>query len=302
MRSFARLGNRLAEEWHRALVASRRRREGAIVVFDRHFFADYYAYDVAAKTNRSASRRLHGFILSRLYPRPDLIIYLDAPAEILLERKGEGGRSTPSSAGALSTSSSVAFSPDSPSSTPASPSKRSPGRSPRRSRLSPASGALRSRRRSPRDAARARHRRLPERRDRDHPLARPSRASRDGRRLRRAEPRLLLSLCLRTRALPVAAHRPEGALQTLLGAARNMESSSWFRSVMSSHSPLGGARSFRRRLRTRSPVQGRICNDPGQGRDARACPCTRCARAANGARLDRRRGAPGSRRWAGRWS
>ena len=60
------------------------------MVFDRHFFADYYAYDVAAKTNRSASRRLHGFILSRLYPRPDLVIYLDAPAEILLERKGEG--------------------------------------------------------------------------------------------------------------------------------------------------------------------------------------------------------------------
>jgi thymidylate kinase len=89
-RSFARLGNRLAEEWHRAFVASLRRRRGAIVIFDRHFFADYYAYDVAAKPHRSAARRLHGFILSRLYPRPDLVIYLDAPAEILLERKGEG--------------------------------------------------------------------------------------------------------------------------------------------------------------------------------------------------------------------
>ena len=89
-RSFVRLGNRLAEEWHRALVASRHRRRGSIVVFDRHFFADYYAYDVAAQPRRTASRRLHGFILSRLYPRPDLVIYLDAPAEILLERKGEG--------------------------------------------------------------------------------------------------------------------------------------------------------------------------------------------------------------------
>jgi thymidylate kinase len=89
-RSFARLGNRLAEEWHRVLVASVRRRRGAIVIFDRHFFADYYAYDVAAKPHRSASRRLHGFILSRLYPRPDLVFYLDAPAEVLLERKGEG--------------------------------------------------------------------------------------------------------------------------------------------------------------------------------------------------------------------
>jgi thymidylate kinase len=89
-RSFLRLGNRLAEEWHRALVASLHRRRGAIVVFDRHFFADYYAYDVAVKPRRSASRRLHGFVLSRLYPRPDLAIYLDAPAEVLLERKGEG--------------------------------------------------------------------------------------------------------------------------------------------------------------------------------------------------------------------
>jgi thymidylate kinase len=83
-------GLRLAEEWHRALVASLRRRRGEIVIFDRHFFADYYAYDVAAKPRRSAARRVHGFILSRLYPRPDLVIYLDAPAEILLARKGEG--------------------------------------------------------------------------------------------------------------------------------------------------------------------------------------------------------------------
>jgi thymidylate kinase len=72
------------------LVASLHRRRGCIVVFDRHFFADYYAYDVSAKPRRSASRRVHGFVLSRLYPRPDLVIYLDAPAEILLERKGEG--------------------------------------------------------------------------------------------------------------------------------------------------------------------------------------------------------------------
>jgi len=89
-RSFVRLGNRLAEEWHRTLIASLHRRRGSIVVFDRHFFADYYAYDISAKRRRSTSRRLHGFVLSRLYPRPDLAIYLDAPAEILLERKGEG--------------------------------------------------------------------------------------------------------------------------------------------------------------------------------------------------------------------
>jgi len=43
-----------------------------------------------ARLGNSAARRLHGFILTRLYPRPDLVIYLDAPAEVLLARKGEG--------------------------------------------------------------------------------------------------------------------------------------------------------------------------------------------------------------------
>jgi thymidylate kinase len=89
-RSFVRLGNSLAEEWHRAILATLHRRRGDVVVFDRHFFADYFAYDIAAKPRRTASRRLHGFILSRLYPKPDLVIYLDAPAEVLFERKGEG--------------------------------------------------------------------------------------------------------------------------------------------------------------------------------------------------------------------
>lgn len=89
-RSFLRLANRLAEEWHRQLVASLHVRRGSIVVFDRHFLADYYAYDVAGEVTRPLSRRLHGFFLSRCYPQPDLVIYLDAPAEVLLARKGEG--------------------------------------------------------------------------------------------------------------------------------------------------------------------------------------------------------------------
>ena len=90
VRSFLRLANRIAEEWHRQLVARRHVRRGSIVVFDRHYFADYYAYDIAHTVKRSATRRLHGFLLSRLYPQPDLVIYLDAPPELLLARKGEG--------------------------------------------------------------------------------------------------------------------------------------------------------------------------------------------------------------------
>ena len=88
-RSVLRLGNRLAEEWYRQWTAWRWQRGGAVVIFDRHFFIDYHAYDVAGEA-RSWTQRAHGFILGRLYPRPDLVIYLDAPGEVLLARKGEG--------------------------------------------------------------------------------------------------------------------------------------------------------------------------------------------------------------------
>jgi len=88
-RSTLRLTNRLAEEWYRQLLAQRWARRGAIVIFDRHFVADYHAYDMSGAA-RTLSRRLHGFLLSRAYPKPDLVIYLDASPEVLFARKGEG--------------------------------------------------------------------------------------------------------------------------------------------------------------------------------------------------------------------
>jgi thymidylate kinase len=89
VRAALRVGNRLAEEWYRQWLAWRWARAGAVVVFDRHFFIDYHAYDVDAR-DRTWSQRLHGTILGRFYPRPDLVIYLDAPGDVLLARKGEG--------------------------------------------------------------------------------------------------------------------------------------------------------------------------------------------------------------------
>jgi thymidylate kinase len=89
IRSALRLGNRAAEEWYRQLVAWRWQRGGAVVVYDRHFFLDYHAYDVAGDHDRTLEQRLHGRLVARL-PRPDLVVYLDAPAEVLLARKGEG--------------------------------------------------------------------------------------------------------------------------------------------------------------------------------------------------------------------
>lgn len=84
------LANRFAEEWYRQIVAWRYLRQQCVVIFDRHFFPDYYAYDIASDATRTVSQKIHGFVLNRFYPRPDLLIFLDAPAELLFERKGEG--------------------------------------------------------------------------------------------------------------------------------------------------------------------------------------------------------------------
>ena len=79
----------LAEEWFRQAVAEYHRRRGSIVVFDRHFYADYYHFDVATAGRRPVTSRVHGYLLEHAYPRPDLVICLDAPGSVLFERKGE---------------------------------------------------------------------------------------------------------------------------------------------------------------------------------------------------------------------
>ena len=84
-----RLANMLAEEWYRQLIAWHYVRRGDVVLFDRHFFADFWAHDVA-RARKSTARRLHGLVLERLYPQPDLTILLDAPVEVLWARKPEG--------------------------------------------------------------------------------------------------------------------------------------------------------------------------------------------------------------------
>jgi glycosyltransferase involved in cell wall biosynthesis/thymidylate kinase len=89
VRSALRLANRVAEEWYRQLIAVVQLRRGRIVVFDRHFAADFHASDVTGP-GRTLSRRVHGFLLTHLYPRPDLVVFLDAPPEVLFARKGEG--------------------------------------------------------------------------------------------------------------------------------------------------------------------------------------------------------------------
>jgi hypothetical protein len=91
LRSGARLVSWLAEESYRLAVARHHTRRGRIVIFDRHFFADYYAHDIRrTRSSRPLARRLHGFMLKTVYPKPDLSVFLDAPPEVLFARKPEG--------------------------------------------------------------------------------------------------------------------------------------------------------------------------------------------------------------------
>jgi thymidylate kinase len=91
LKGATRLAVWMSEELFRQLLAwyfSRLR--GYVVVFDRDFFADFYVHDVAASDQqRPLSKKVHGFFLQHVYPKPDLVLCLDAPAAVLVARKDE---------------------------------------------------------------------------------------------------------------------------------------------------------------------------------------------------------------------
>jgi thymidylate kinase len=91
VKSNLRVANQMAEEWFRQALAWWYRRRGFIVLFDRHYYCDHYAHEVAGpRRGDPLMRRVHGLLLRRVYPKPDLLIVLDAPAAVLFSRKGEG--------------------------------------------------------------------------------------------------------------------------------------------------------------------------------------------------------------------
>lgn len=83
-----RLVNRLMEECYRQLLSWQYQLCGYIVLYDRHFLFDF-SLDGVGSDWRSFDARLHRWFLTHLYPVPDMVIYLDAPAEVLFARKGE---------------------------------------------------------------------------------------------------------------------------------------------------------------------------------------------------------------------
>jgi thymidylate kinase len=85
-----RLANHLADEWYRQLWSWGYQWCGFIALYDRHYLFDFSLDDVDLDL-QGFDTRLHRWFLTHLYPRPNLVIFLDAPAEVLFARKGEKG-------------------------------------------------------------------------------------------------------------------------------------------------------------------------------------------------------------------
>jgi thymidylate kinase len=91
LKSLAALGLRASEDLYRLLLAEVYARRGHLVIMDRHPYPDYYMRRVKETgVWQRVGDRLHGLLLEHVYPRPDRVVLLDAPAEVLHARKPEG--------------------------------------------------------------------------------------------------------------------------------------------------------------------------------------------------------------------
>jgi thymidylate kinase len=76
--------NNMVEQWYRYGASYYHMIRGRLVLFDR------YVYDSAGNAGkRSLKSRARRWLLSAIAPRPNLVVFLDAPGEVLYARKGE---------------------------------------------------------------------------------------------------------------------------------------------------------------------------------------------------------------------
>ena len=75
--------------WRRYLVGMGHRRRGRLVIFDRY---PYDAFTVPVSW-RSPLRLVYFRLIARSCPGPDLVVVLDAPGRLMLERKHESTES-----------------------------------------------------------------------------------------------------------------------------------------------------------------------------------------------------------------
>ncbi len=80
--------NRFAEAWYRLLIAWFLQARGHLVLYDRYILFDM-APNVGQEGLQHPAERILYQILTRFYPEPDMVIFLEAAPEILFERKPE---------------------------------------------------------------------------------------------------------------------------------------------------------------------------------------------------------------------
>lgn len=86
---FLRFWNRLSEALWRQFLSWVYQSQGFVILYDRHYF-----FDTAPRPGKNLKKmhwadRLEYKIFSDFFPKPRLVIFLDAPAEVLYGRKGE---------------------------------------------------------------------------------------------------------------------------------------------------------------------------------------------------------------------
>jgi thymidylate kinase len=82
--------NRFLEAWYRQLISLWYQVRGYVVIYDRHFLFDSAPPVVDARPAWQVHLdALNHWLLSNFYPRPNLTVFLDAPADLLFARKRE---------------------------------------------------------------------------------------------------------------------------------------------------------------------------------------------------------------------
>ncbi|GMR25745.1 MAG: hypothetical protein BMS9Abin39_1070 [Ignavibacteria bacterium] len=88
--AIARLLNRLAEAWYRQLISWIFQLRGYTVLYDRHYLFDSSSNQTGDDIKKQRlTTKIHIWMINNMYSKPDLVILLHAPAEILFQRKGE---------------------------------------------------------------------------------------------------------------------------------------------------------------------------------------------------------------------
>jgi broad-specificity NMP kinase len=86
----ARLVKRVSEELYRLFISWTFQIRGYNVLFDRHFIFDAATSATGEELKKQRfTNKIHRWFLNKVYSKPDLVIFLNAPAEVLYERKHE---------------------------------------------------------------------------------------------------------------------------------------------------------------------------------------------------------------------